>query len=1121
MKKHINLLLLAIVLPFMMFAQSPGGRTAKTIVADVMAQMPSQSIEKLNIQMHDLAGKADETVAILTDMLYAPGKGDNTKMEFALGGLTTYISTPGHEQERKDVINAYIRALDKTNEREIKAFIIRQLQIAGGNESIDVLKKYAVSKELDGDALRALSAIGSPEAKQAVESIFTQIPNRVAAAKVAGNLDLTSMENELISWLNTGDAQLQKSIVNSLGRIGGANTLAVLSKEVDQNSYQYDPSGTLEAYLKVLARVPFTSVSKTVSKLLKNQDANVRAAAITILANANSPLALTAALKSVSDPSRPYRNHALEIVEPIADETFYISLRDDAMPKASDVAKTDIINRFGELKWKKSIDAVAPYINSKNEELQIAAINTLSLIATDKSIEPILGLLVNGNDTQIKNAESALRWTHKDIRPELASTLSAASNTGKIAIINLLAARAASDSAPALIALTNNTDKAISSAAFSSLKSVATVKELPELYKMLESASNDNVSAIQEAIGSAVAGLDPDQALATISKQMNATSAAKKYLYYATLSYTASPNAFKVIAEGIKSSDKNIQNASIESALGWKGTEAIQTVYEIIENSALASIQPKAVDSYINLVKDKKYNDQQKYLFLRKALDKAKVAKTQNALLAEMGSLNSFGALITAGKYLSKPETKHMAGTAVMRIAQKDKTYANWSDETATILKLFVATREGGDAGYEKTAIQKYLNEAPKDAKFVKIFNEKDLTGWKGLVQNPIARNKMDAKTLAAEQAKADEIMRKGWEVRNGDLIFTGHGDNLCTDKKYGDFEMWCDWFIEPDGDAGLYLRGTPQVQIWDTCRVDVGAQVGSGGLYNNSKNPSKPLLLADNRIGDWNTFYVKMVGERVTVVLNGVTVVDNVILENYWDRALPIFIEEQIELQAHGTLVGYRDIFVKELPNVKPYELSDAEKKDGFKLLFDGVSMNQWIGNTKDYVAENGTITLYPGNGGGGNLYTKDEYKDFVFRFDFMLTEAANNGLGIRTPLEGDAAYQGMELQILDNEHPVYKDLAPYQYHGSVYGVIPSKRGFLKPVGEWNSQEVYIKGNDIKITLNGEVILEGNIAEASKNGTADKNNHPGLKNEKGHIGFLGHGSLVKFKDIRVKEIKK
>ena len=133
--------------------------------------------------------------------------------------------------------------------------------------------------------------------------------------------------------------------------------------------------------------------------------------------------------------------------------------------------------------------------------------------------------------------------------------------------------------------------------------------------------------------------------------------------------------------------------------------------------------------------------------------------------------------------------------------------------------------------------------------------------------------------------------MRKGWSVEDSMLIFNGKGDNLCTEKQYGDFEMYVDWMLDPAGpeaDAGIYLRGTPQVQIWDTSRVNVGAQVGSGGLYNNQMNESKPTKVADNKLGEWNSFYIKMVGDRVTVVLNGEKVVDDVILENYWDRKLP-----------------------------------------------------------------------------------------------------------------------------------------------------------------------------------------------------------------------------------------
>jgi hypothetical protein len=137
------------------------------------------------------------------------------------------------------------------------------------------------------------------------------------------------------------------------------------------------------------------------------------------------------------------------------------------------------------------------------------------------------------------------------------------------------------------------------------------------------------------------------------------------------------------------------------------------------------------------------------------------------------------------------------------------------------------------------------------------------------------------------------------------------------------------------------------------------------------------------------------------------------------------------------------------------------------------------------------------------------------------MLTPGANNGIGIRAPLTGDAAYAGMEIQVLDDPAPIYADIKPYQHHGSVYGVIPAKQGFLKPVGEWNSEEISAIGTHIKVTLNGTVIVAGDIAGPRDNGTMDHNEHPGLKNTTGHIGFLGHGSELKFRNLRIKDLSK
>jgi hypothetical protein len=195
------------------------------------------------------------------------------------------------------------------------------------------------------------------------------------------------------------------------------------------------------------------------------------------------------------------------------------------------------------------------------------------------------------------------------------------------------------------------------------------------------------------------------------------------------------------------------------------------------------------------------------------------------------------------------------------------------------------------------------------------------------------------------------------------------------------------------------------------------------------------------------------------------------------------------------------------------------SAQESGFVPLFNGKNLDGWVGNKSSYQAKDGMIVIEPKGGGGGNLFTEKEYGDFVLRFEFQLTPGANNGLGIHAPLEGDAAYVGKEIQILDNEADKYAKLEIYQYHGSVYGVIPAKRGFLKPVGEWNQQEVIVQHPKIKVILNGETILEGDYLEASKNGTLDKKDHPGLQRGSGHIGFLGHGDVVMFRNIRIKEL--
>ena len=199
---------------------------------------------------------------------------------------------------------------------------------------------------------------------------------------------------------------------------------------------------------------------------------------------------------------------------------------------------------------------------------------------------------------------------------------------------------------------------------------------------------------------------------------------------------------------------------------------------------------------------------------------------------------------------------------------------------------------------------------------------------------------------------------------------------------------------------------------------------------------------------------------------------------------------------------------------------MATAETSEkGFVPLFDGKSLNGWKlvkGHGPGYVVKDNTIVC-PADG-GGNLFTEKEYANFVFRFEFKSEPGGNNGVGIRAPYEGDAAYQGMEIQILDDGHEKYKGkIKSEQHHGSVYDVIPARTGFLKPAGEWNSEEIMANGSRIKVTLNGVIILDADLNMVQESEVLKK--HPGLKNKTGHIGFLGHGSLLEFRNIRIRQL--
>ncbi len=406
-------------------------------------------------------------------------------------------------------------------------------------------------------------------------------------------------------------------------------------------------------------------------------------------------------------------------------------------------------------------------------------------------------------------------------------------------------------------------------------------------------------------------------------------------------------------------------------------------------------------------------------------------------------------------------------------------------------------------------------------AGFTALFNGRDLSGWHGMPHfDPYKLAAMPDAERRRQVEQWTEDAKKHWKAEGGELVNDGEGAYLTTDRDFGDVELLIDYKTVPKADSGIYLRATPQVQIWDYTKEGgkwpLGADKGSGGLWNNSPGaPGKdPLVLADRPFGQWNHFRILMVGERVTVYLNDKLVVDHARLENFWDRKRPLPRTGPIQLQTHGGEIRWRNIFIRDIPPAEANAILGRHGDKGFRDVFNGQDFTGWAGPVDEYEVKDGAIQCRPGK--GGTIYTRDEFSDFVGRVEYRLPPGGNNGLAIRYPGHGDTAYVGMcEVQVLDDTAPQYAKLDPRQYNGSVYGIVAVHRGYLRPVGEWNFEEVTVRGPTIKVELNGTVIVDADVSKVTE--YMHHSPHPGKDRTSGHFGFAGHSDPVAFRHVRIK----
>jgi HEAT repeat protein len=1096
-------------------------------------QLPTEDLGHSDRLMQEIIDLGQDGILKITDKLVPLGTGDDTKARYAIQSVAIYSGGQQPTIQNNIVENALLNALGSASNNEVKTFLMDRLIYCGTEVSVPVLSGYLSNNDLFKPALAALTSIGTTDASLAIlEATEVGDANKQAAfIEALGALQFAPAEEILKARVNSPSKIVQQRALMALAEIASPSSYEVLERAVSNSNYQLDDTKSILAFIHYgnrLQKEGNKTLSNTVANaLLKNckmdTQLHYRSAGIHIL-SANEGNSFTKTLlKESKNDNKAYVGAVLDAAATELTPS-EVSLWAKQYRKSTSEIKPLIVRMLSQSDEAIVFDKVIlDAVEDKDVSVREAGIKSLSYQEKNKALPVLFKSLKSATSAQeyVALEETLLRLCNAEDSKLLASELPNVNEAGKVVLINVLAARNARDQFDTLLTYIDSGSDKVASAVYGALPNVAADNDFSALIDVLGRANGmENIKNTQQAILTIINDGNGKFSDAVFKAYEDAKDKSKLLPILASLS---SKEALDLVSQRLSAGNESEKKIALDALSNWKNNDALPYLYETVQSSTDSEIRKNAFGNYLAKVRKSDYPADQKLLLVRKLMPEAKTITEKKQVISAARNIKTFLSLVFVSEYLNDQELLTTASNAAIAIALPTPGVQDGlsGEVVRDIVSRSVDNLTGPDSQYIKIDVKEFLDNMPSDKGFVSIFNGKDFTGWEGLVQNPIARSKMSSKKLAAEQAKANAQMMRDWYIENGVIGFKGEGyNNICTIKDYGDFEMIVDWKITNGGDSGIYLRGTPQVQIWDIARVDAGAQVGSGGLYNNQKHESKPVQVADNPIDEWNTFRIKMVGERVTVHLNGVLVTDNVVLENYWDRKQAIFAKEAIELQAHGEDLGFRNIYVREIGSGDD-QLTDEEKKEGFKSLLNGKDLDHWIGNKTDYVMENNELLVRPKRGGHGNLFTAEEYSDFIFRFDFKLTPGANNGLGIHAPLEGDAAYEGKELQILDDTAEIYANLQPYQYHGSVYGIIAAKRGALNPVGEWNSQEVVVKGNHIKITLNGTVIVDGDWKEASKNGTADHKDHPGLERNTGHIGFLGHGAELAFRNIRIKDLSK
>lgn len=1068
MKKYISSFLIAVLCFATAFAQTDSrNRVASTIIADGLAQLPAKNLATFNQVIAEMASTGEEGVLQIAGNLKPAGKDvKNAVFEYALSGITDYAASKDGEKCRAGVRSGLVKASEKCGDETNKAFLLTLLRRVATPADFALFAKHLGSEKLSIPALAAIESMNGIDA-DALNLVKTSTNvSRCSLAKIVEARKLNGVEDLLVSWIKGADNKTKIAIYDALAAVGSEKSLKVLEGAAKAAGFAPDDSRALDAYLKLLNRSDSKLALKAAKTLVKNNAPATRCAGLALLLKSSGNGAAKEILKALKDGNAEYRNTALDFAKGNAGEGIFATVA-SYFAKLPANAKVDVVKWLGNNHAKAQEAVILSAVAAKDSALSCAGMEAAAKIGTPKALGALIAQIAGKNGAY---ASKQLLAFNGDIASGVLGVLKNAKDASELVPALKLAGERHIHSAYNDVAkLAGSSDEAVSSAAYDALAGVAASASncSDNVASLLEKSSGKAAEKLQKALCNSLAAQSAAEQYAKAAQYIKGSSHPE--YYYPLLAQSGTSEALDLLQKAL--GNPSTAEAASKALLIVDNSNVIPVLLGVAKKNS--NYKEQLLSRYVSLAVKYEGNGVKKYQSLLNALDCKLSTGLANNIMSELGKIYTVQPLVVA----------------VGKMGDADVAYS-----AANAVKSILAHANDLNAGAD---VQKALNKAKEVALAKKAAGDADAGYAADEITEILGKHKSDnGFTL---NANTKTVSAGGKETLNKS------GENIA---------MTFDW--KTDGEATVVLRSVPVVRL----------SAGKVELVGEKKS------LALNPAGEYNTLEVRLVDDRLFVTSNGKSLAANTVLKVAAGVAkAPV--AGAMELVADKGGLDLRNTNVCNLPETPVYTLSADEKKAGFEVLFDGRSLDNWQGNTTGYTPDNGTIYVTASYGGSGNLYTKKKYSDFVYRFEFRYeTPGVNNGVGIRTNIGSDAAYDGMEIQILDHDDPIYAGLQPYQQHGSVYGICVPKHVKFK-LNTWNTEEIRAVGDRITVTVNGEVITDCNIREACKGHnvapdggnhnpyTVDHKNHPGLFNKDGYVSFCGHGSGVRFRNIRILDLGK